>query len=188
MQVLFYDLEDKLALGNAEACGSLDELIERSETVSLHVDERLGNVGLFGEEQFARMPRRSLFLNLSRGFVVDHEALRTHILSGHLAGAAIDVFPEEPKAQGDEFASVLRGLPTSSSRRMSVDPRRRPSTTSGGSSPEAGRLRTVRDDDAERQPARSGLARRLGSPVRAPAPQRPGRPGQRLMLSSASTG
>jgi D-3-phosphoglycerate dehydrogenase len=71
----------------------------------------MGNAGLFGEEQFARMPQRSLFLNLSRGFVVDHEALRTHILSGHLAGAAIDVFPEEPKAQGDAFDSVLRGLP-----------------------------------------------------------------------------
>jgi D-3-phosphoglycerate dehydrogenase len=111
MRVLFYDLEDKLALGNAEACDSLDELLERSETVSLHVDGRMGNAGLFGEQQFARMPRRSLFLNLSRGFVVDHEALRAHIISGHLAGAAIDVFPDEPKAQGDAFNSVLRGLP-----------------------------------------------------------------------------
>jgi D-3-phosphoglycerate dehydrogenase / 2-oxoglutarate reductase len=111
MRVLFYDLEDKLALGNAEACGSLEELLERSETVTLHVDGRAGNAGMFGEEQFSRMRRRSLFLNLSRGFVVDHEALRDHILSGHLAGAAIDVFPEEPKAQGDPFTSVLRGLP-----------------------------------------------------------------------------
>jgi D-3-phosphoglycerate dehydrogenase / 2-oxoglutarate reductase len=111
MRVLFYDLEDKLALGNAEACSSLEELLERSETVTLHVDGRAGNAGMFGDEQFARMPRRSLFLNLSRGFVVDHEALRSHIESGHLAGAAIDVFPEEPKAQGDPFTSVLRGLP-----------------------------------------------------------------------------
>ena len=111
MRVLFYDLEDKLALGNAEACGSLEELLERAETVTLHVDGRGGNAGLFGAEQFARMRRRSLFLNLSRGFLVDHEALRDHILSGHIAGAAIDVFPEEPKAQGDEFVSVLRGLP-----------------------------------------------------------------------------
>ena len=111
MRVLFYDLEDKLALGNAEACSSLEELLERSETVTLHVDGRLGNAGMFGDEQFARMPRRSLFLNLSRGFVVDHEALRARILSGHIAGAAIDVFPEEPKAQGDPFESVLRGLP-----------------------------------------------------------------------------
>ncbi|NEK87955.1 phosphoglycerate dehydrogenase [Blastococcus saxobsidens] len=111
MRVLFYDLGDKLALGNAEACGSLDELLERAETVSLHVDGRAGNAGLFGAEQFARMRPRSLFLNLSRGFVVDHEALRENVLSGHIAGAAVDVFPDEPREQGDEFASVLRGLP-----------------------------------------------------------------------------
>ena len=111
MRVLFYDLEDKLALGNAEACGSLDELLERAETVTLHVDGRAGNAGMFGAEQFARMRRRSLFLNLSRGFVVDHEALREHVLSGHIAGAAVDVFPDEPREQGDAFTSVLRGLP-----------------------------------------------------------------------------
>jgi D-3-phosphoglycerate dehydrogenase / 2-oxoglutarate reductase len=111
MRVLFYDLEDKLALGNAEACGSLEELLERAETVTLHVDGRAGNAGLFGAVQFARMRRRSLFLNLSRGFVVDHQALREHIESGHIAGAAIDVFPDEPKKQGDPFVSVLRGLP-----------------------------------------------------------------------------
>ena len=111
MRVLFYDLEDKLALGNAESCGSLDELLERAETVTLHVDGRGGNAGLFGADQFARMRPRSLFLNLSRGFVVDHEALREHIVSGHIAGAAVDVFPDEPREQGDEFASVLRGLP-----------------------------------------------------------------------------
>jgi D-3-phosphoglycerate dehydrogenase len=111
MRVLFYDLEDKLALGNARACGSLEELLEAAETVTLHVDGRGGNAGLFGAEQFARMRPRSLFLNLSRGFVVDHEALRDHILSGHIAGAAVDVFPEEPREQGDEFTSVLRGLP-----------------------------------------------------------------------------
>ena len=111
MRVLFYDLEDKLALGNARACGSLEELLEAAETVTLHVDGRAGNAGLFGAEQFARMRPRALFLNLSRGFVVDHEALREQILSGHLAGAAVDVFPDEPREQGDEFTSVLRGLP-----------------------------------------------------------------------------
>src|SRR3954471_18602804 len=110
MRVLFYDLEDKLALGNAEACSSLEELLERAETVTLHVDGRAGNAGLFGAEQFARMRRRSLFLNLSRGFVVDHEALRDHILNGQLPGAAVAVFPDEPKEQGDPFSSVLRGL------------------------------------------------------------------------------
>jgi D-3-phosphoglycerate dehydrogenase / 2-oxoglutarate reductase len=111
MRVVYYDLEDKLALGNAERCDTLEELLERAETVTLHVDGRGGNAGMFGAEQFARMRRRSLFLNLSRGFVVDHEALREHVLSGHIAGAAVDVFPDEPREQGDEFTSVLRGLP-----------------------------------------------------------------------------
>ncbi|SEO40668.1 D-3-phosphoglycerate dehydrogenase [Trujillonella endophytica] len=111
MRVVFYDLEEKLALGNAESCSSLDELLERAEAVTLHVDGRGGNAGLFGAEQFAKMRPRSLFLNLSRGFVVDHEALRDHILSGHIAGAAVDVFPDEPREQGDPFTSVLRGLP-----------------------------------------------------------------------------
>ena len=111
MRVVYYDLEDKLALGNAERCDTLEELLERAEAVTLHVDGRGGNAGLFGAEQFARMRPRSLFLNLSRGFVVDHEALRDHVLSGHIAGAAVDVFPEEPREQGDPFDSVLRGLP-----------------------------------------------------------------------------
>ena len=111
MRVLFYDLEDKLALGNAEACRSLEELLERAETVTLHVDGRAGNAGLLGAARFARMRHRSLFLNLSRGFVVDHEALRDHLVSGHIDGAAVDVFPDEPREQGDPFDSVLRGLP-----------------------------------------------------------------------------
>ena len=111
MRVLFYDVADKLALGNARRCDSLDELLAEAETVSLHVDGRAGNAGLFGAEQFAKMRPRSLFLNLCRGIVVDHEALREHLLSGHLAGAALDVFAEEPKAAGDSFASSLQGLP-----------------------------------------------------------------------------
>ena len=111
MRVMFYDLEDKLALGNAEACRSLEELLERAETVTLHVDGRAGNAGLLGAARFARMRHRSLFLNLSRGFVVDHEALRDHLVSGHIDGAAVDVFPDEPREQGDPFDSVLRGLP-----------------------------------------------------------------------------
>jgi D-3-phosphoglycerate dehydrogenase len=111
LSVYFYDTADKLALGNARRCTTLDELLEVAEVVTLHVDGRAGNSGFFGEEQFARMRPRSLFLNLSRGFVIDHAALRRHLESGHLAGAAIDVFPEEPKGRGDEFISELRGLP-----------------------------------------------------------------------------
>jgi D-3-phosphoglycerate dehydrogenase len=111
MRVVFFDTADKLALGNARRCESLDELLEVSHVVSLHVDGRIGNAGLFGEAQLAAMRTRSVFLNLSRGFVVDYAALATHITSGHLAGAAVDVFPDEPKAQGDAFESELRGLP-----------------------------------------------------------------------------
>jgi D-3-phosphoglycerate dehydrogenase / 2-oxoglutarate reductase len=110
MTVYFYDITDKLAIGNARRCSTLEELLESVETVTLHVDGRAGNHGFFGEEEFARMRPRSLFLNLSRGFVVDHAALRRHIESGHIAGAAIDVFPQEPKGNGEEFVSELRGL------------------------------------------------------------------------------
>jgi D-3-phosphoglycerate dehydrogenase len=111
MRVVFYDTADKLALGNARRCGTLQELLEISDVVTLHVDGRPGNSGLFGEAEFAAMRPGSLFLNLSRGFVVDHAALRRHIESGHLAGAAVDVFPAEPRARGEEFSAELRGLP-----------------------------------------------------------------------------
>ncbi|GAB3690502.1 phosphoglycerate dehydrogenase [Angustibacter aerolatus] len=111
MSVYFYDTEDRLALGNAKRCGSLRELLETVEVVSLHVDGRSGNRDLFGEDEFAVMRPRSLFMNMSRGFVVDTASLRRHIESGHVAGAAIDVFPFEPKRQGDAFESDLRGLP-----------------------------------------------------------------------------
>src|ERR1017187_4264278 len=111
MTVFFYDTADKLALGNARRCGTLEELLEMSDVVTLHVDGRPGNSGLFGEQEFAAMRPGSLFLNLSRGFVVDHAALRRHIGSGHLAGAAVDVFPHEPRGRGEEFISELRGLP-----------------------------------------------------------------------------
>ncbi len=111
MRVVFYDSADKLALGNARRCESLDELLEVAHVVTLHVDGRTGNAGLFGDAQFAAMRPRSVFLNLSRGFVVDYAALAARITAGHLAGAAVDVFPLEPKAQGDSFESELRGLP-----------------------------------------------------------------------------
>jgi D-3-phosphoglycerate dehydrogenase / 2-oxoglutarate reductase len=111
LRVVFYDTADKLALGNARRCVSLDELLEVSDVVSLHVDGRPANSSLFGEKEFSRMRPGALFLNLCRGFVIDHEALRRHLLSGHLAGAAVDVFLEEPRSAGEEFESVLRGLP-----------------------------------------------------------------------------
>ncbi len=111
MHVSFYDTADKLALGNAQRCGSLDELLAISDVVTLHVDGRPGNAGFFGAEQFGKMRPGSIFLNLSRGIVVDHASLRDALTSGHLVGAAVDVFPSEPKGRGDEFVSELRGLP-----------------------------------------------------------------------------
>ena len=110
MRVLFYDVADKLALGNARRCETLEELLAESETVTLHVDGRSGNAGMFGAEQFAQMRPRSLFLNLCRGFVVDHDSLREHLESGHIAGAAVDVWPVEPKKTGDPFLTPLADM------------------------------------------------------------------------------
>ncbi|GAB2887294.1 phosphoglycerate dehydrogenase [Nocardioides pacificus] len=110
LRVVFYDIADRLAHGNARRMGSLDELLAEADVVSLHVDGRPGNAGMFGAEHFDKMKPRALFINASRGMVVDTEALRERILSGHIAGAALDVFPVEPKAQGDTFQSPLRGL------------------------------------------------------------------------------
>lgn len=110
MSVWFYDTSDRLALGNARRCATLDELLTTVDVVSLHVDGRPTNRGFFGEAELGRMRPGSLFLNLSRGFVVDHAGLRRHLESGHLAGAAIDVFGEEPSSREDTFHSELRGM------------------------------------------------------------------------------
>ncbi|WP_019148670.1 phosphoglycerate dehydrogenase [Timonella senegalensis] len=111
MSVVFYDTAEKLALGNAQRLTSMDELLKVSDIVTIHVDGRPGNAGLFGESEFSKMKPGAIFLNLSRGFVMDNSALRSAILSGHISGAAVDVFPVEPKKRGDQFESELRGLP-----------------------------------------------------------------------------
>ncbi|HET6875200.1 MAG TPA: phosphoglycerate dehydrogenase, partial [Acidimicrobiales bacterium] len=111
MTVGFYDTADRLALGNARRLSSLEELLGWADVVTLHVDGRPDNRGLFGETEFAAMRQGSLFMNLSRGFVVDHGSLREHILSGHIAGAAVDVFFEEPAGDDKAFTSRLQGLP-----------------------------------------------------------------------------
>jgi D-3-phosphoglycerate dehydrogenase / 2-oxoglutarate reductase len=110
MKVIFFDTADKLALGNARRCATLPDLLDEADIVTLHVDGRASNRSLFGEDEFAAMRPGALFLNLSRGFVVDYAALRRRIESGAIAGAAADVFPVEPKGRGDEFVSELRGL------------------------------------------------------------------------------
>jgi D-3-phosphoglycerate dehydrogenase / 2-oxoglutarate reductase len=111
MSVGFFDTADRLALGNARRFASLQELLAWSDVVTLHVDGRPDNRGLFGEAEFAAMRAGSLFLNLSRGFVVDHGSLREHIQAGHIAGAAVDVFFEEPSGDDESFVSRLQGLP-----------------------------------------------------------------------------
>lgn len=111
MRVCYYDTAEKLTIGNARRMRSLEELLEVSDIVSLHVDGRASNEGLFGEEQFALMKPGAYFLNLSRGFVVDVDALAARLADGRIAGAGVDVFPAEPKANGDPFDSPLMGAP-----------------------------------------------------------------------------
>jgi len=108
MQVIYYDVETKLGLGNATAVGSLDALLERSHVVTLHVPEAPATVRLIGKEQLARMRPGALLINASRGTVIDIDALAAALESGHLAGAAIDVFPTEPASNDQEFETPLR--------------------------------------------------------------------------------
>jgi D-3-phosphoglycerate dehydrogenase len=111
MQVSFYDVTERLALGTAHKCASLEELLEAADAVTVHVDGRKENAGLIGAREFARMKRGAVFLNLSRGHVVDLGALRAALESGQLSGAAVDVFPEEPHGNGDPFDHPLRARP-----------------------------------------------------------------------------
>jgi D-3-phosphoglycerate dehydrogenase len=110
MQVVFHDIETKLALGNARPMPSLDALLEVADVVTLHVPETPQTHGMIGAPQFARMKPGARLINASRGTVVDIEALAEALRSKHLDGAAIDVFPSEPKANGEEFVSPLRGF------------------------------------------------------------------------------
>jgi D-3-phosphoglycerate dehydrogenase len=111
MNVIFYDSAEKLALGNATRMPSLEALLAQADIVTLHVDGRSGNSGFFGREQFAAMKQGALFLNLSRGFIVDLEALKAGLENGSIGGAAVDVFPDEPKKTGDPFSSPLQHMP-----------------------------------------------------------------------------
>lgn len=111
MKVFYYDIVEKLALGNARKCDSLDELLALADVVSLHVDGRKENASLIGARELALMKQGVILLNLSRGHVVDIPALGDAIRAGRVAGAGIDVFPYEPKSNKEEFLSELRGLP-----------------------------------------------------------------------------
>lgn len=109
MRVVFYDVSHVLARGNARGVG-FRELLEMADVVTLHVDGKPQNKNLFGNEEFGAMKEGACFLNLSRGFVVDHEALAACLKSGKIAGAAIDVFPSEPES-GAGFKSALQEMP-----------------------------------------------------------------------------
>jgi len=110
MQVYYYDVMEKLQLGNARKCDTLDELLSSVDIVSLHVDGRKSNSKIIGEHEFKMMKDNVIFINLSRGHVVDIDAMVGALKSGKILGAAVDVFPVEPKNNQEEFVSQLRGF------------------------------------------------------------------------------
>ncbi|HYG44582.1 MAG TPA: phosphoglycerate dehydrogenase [Bordetella sp.] len=111
MRVVFFDVEAKLPLGNARAAGSLNELLEQADVVTLHVPGGKSTENIINADTLARMRHGAILINASRGTVVDIEALHGALTSGHLAGAALDVFPTEPKSVDEPLASPLIGLP-----------------------------------------------------------------------------
>jgi len=110
-KVVFYDVVNKLPLGNATPCESLDQLLQMSDIVSLHVPDTADTRNMFGAKQFGEMKKGAHFINAARGTVVDIPALADALNNEHLGGAAVDVFPVEPKGADDEFVSELRGIP-----------------------------------------------------------------------------
>lgn len=110
MRVIFFDIEDKLSLGNAQQIHSMQELMSLADVVSLHVPENPQTKNMIGETELAYMKKGSILINASRGTVVDIGALAAALKAENIAGAAIDVFPVEPKSNDDEFISPLRGL------------------------------------------------------------------------------
>jgi D-3-phosphoglycerate dehydrogenase / 2-oxoglutarate reductase len=111
LRVLYHDIVSKLPVGNVRAMASLADLLGESDYVTLHVPETPQTRGMMGAAEIARMKAGGYLLNASRGTVVDIEALAAAIEAGHLAGAAIDVYPQEPRGKSDDFVSPLRGLP-----------------------------------------------------------------------------
>jgi len=110
MKVQFYDILSKLPLGNAQASNSFDELLANSDVVSIHVPDTQTTQSMIGADQIKQMKKGAYLLNNARGSIVDLNALRSAIESGHLAGAAVDVFPDEPAKSGESFSSPLQGL------------------------------------------------------------------------------
>lgn len=111
MKVIFYDVETKLPLGNAEDAKSLKELLSRADVVTLHVPETNQTKNLISKTHLKHFKKGAILLNYARGEVVDLEALRKEILEGHISGAAVDVYPWEPEKNGDHFQTPLQDLP-----------------------------------------------------------------------------
>ena len=109
MRVLFYDIVAKLPMGNNRSLPKLEDVLEQSDFVTLHVPETPQTRNMIGHDQIARMKKGACLLNASRGTVVDIEALTAALQSGHIGGAAIDVYPEEPEGNSDGFNTPLRG-------------------------------------------------------------------------------
>lgn len=109
MRVYYYDVEDRLALGNAIKCNTLEDLLSVSDVVTLHIDDNKANKNFIAEREINQMRDGAMLINLSRGFVVDIKALVNALQSKKLGGAAIDVYPEEPRSNGD-FMTELQGL------------------------------------------------------------------------------
>ncbi len=110
MRVIFHDIESKLSLGNARAADSLDDLLERADVVTLHVPETPSTKLMIGKRELSRMRQGAVLINASRGTVVDIDALAAALRSEQLSGAAVDVFPVEPKGNDDAFVSPLVGM------------------------------------------------------------------------------
>ncbi|MDW3204950.1 MAG: phosphoglycerate dehydrogenase [Alphaproteobacteria bacterium] len=110
MRVVYFDHTDKLRHGNVEPIESLDVLLSTADIVSLHVPETPQTRNMIGAAEIAKMKKGAYLINNARGTVVDLDALAGALRDGHLAGAAVDVFPVEPKSNADEFESPLRGL------------------------------------------------------------------------------
>ena len=110
MRVLYHDVVPRLSLGNAESAQGLEDLLRRSDVVTLHVPQLASTRDLIGAGELALMKDGAVLINASRGQVVDLDALRAELAAGRLAGAAVDVFPEEPKTSGGGFESPLVGL------------------------------------------------------------------------------
>lgn len=111
LDVLYYDIEPKLPMGNATRINTLDELLSHSDIVTLHVPATPSTENMIGAEELSKMKKGSILLNLSRGSVVDISALKDALESGYISGAGIDVYPEEPESKGETFRSELQNLP-----------------------------------------------------------------------------